>query len=99
MVTLSPRFGPRLLEELARIDDGRLPVAEVWRRVGAAADRLGVTRPGYEGVRVLVHQFRRVRARPTTADVMVDIAFRVRPPQALVEHLSGVGVPEHPRRS
>lgn len=41
-------------------------------------------------MRVLVNEH---RARPryaTTADVMLDIAFRVKPPDALLHHLSGV---------
>jgi hypothetical protein len=42
---------------------------------------------------VLVHQSRRIRRGPSTTSILVDVAFRVRPPEAIVDHLSGVGVP------
>ena len=79
-----------------RLDDRRVPIAEVARRVGAEADRMGLPRPSYQRIRELVHESRRVRRGPTTADVLVDIAFRVRPPEALLAHLSGVGVDSLP---
>ena len=75
---------------LEREDDGSIPIAEIRRRVGAAADALGIARPSYERVRCLVHEARRRRAEPKLRDVVVDVAFRVRPPDAVVEHLSGV---------
>ena len=90
------RFSPRLLAELDRIDDGRLPIAEVNRRLGEAADRFGVRRPSYSRVRTLVHEQRRLRARVTTPDVLIDIATRARPPDALLDHISGIGVPNLP---
>jgi hypothetical protein len=93
MPTLAPRIRPRLLDALVRLDDERFPIAETCRRVGAEADRLGLTRPSYQRVRVLVHEARRLRRRPTTADVLVDVVMRVRPPEALLDHVSGVGVP------
>ncbi|HEY7706051.1 MAG TPA: hypothetical protein VH968_02640 [Gaiellaceae bacterium] len=70
-----------------------MPIAEVSRRVGDEAHRLGLTRPSYQRVRVLVHESRRLRRGPTTASVLMDVAFRVRPPEAIVDHLSGAGVP------
>jgi hypothetical protein len=90
------RFSPRLLAELGRIDDGRLPVAEVNRRLGAAADRLGVRRPSYERVRILVRERHSLRAQPTTLDVILDISTRARPPEAFLDHISGIGVPRLP---
>jgi hypothetical protein len=83
-----------LVEALIRLDDRRVPIAEVNRRLGEEAERLGVPRPSYQRVRELVHEARRLRGRrPTTGSVLVDIAFRVRPPVAFLEHVSGVGVP------
>jgi len=79
------RLGPRLLEELVRIDDGRLPIAEVNRRLGAAADRLELRRPSYERVRMVVHQLRRQRRRPSTAQVLFDVATRARSPRAVAD--------------
>ncbi len=96
LLAFAPRLSPRLLEAIVRLDDPSVPIAEVSRRVGAAAAKLGVMRPSYERVRVLVHALRAARRprRPSTAAVLLDVAFRVRPPQAILEHVSGVGVPE-----
>jgi len=82
------------LEALVRLDDRLVPIAEINRRVGREAERLGLQRPSYQRVRVLVHHSRRLRrSRPTTATVLVDVTLRVRPPEAIIDHLSGVGVP------
>jgi hypothetical protein len=79
---------PRLVAELDRIDDGRLPIAEVNRRLGRAADRLGLPRPSYERVRVLVHELRATQRRPSTLELVVGISMRTRPPDALVVQIS-----------
>lgn len=89
----APRLSPRLLAALERIDDGTMPIAEVRRRVGADADRLGLPRPSYERIRELVHELRRRRSQVTTAEVLADVAFRRRAPDAVLDHVSGVGVP------
>jgi hypothetical protein len=90
----APRISFRLLQVLDRIDDASVPIAEVNRRLGGEAWRLGLPRPSYQRVRVLVHQLRRIRARkgPSTGEILFDIALRVRPPGAMLDHLSGVGV-------
>ena len=93
MPTFAPRISPRLVEAIVRLDDRSVPIAETCRRVGAEADRLRLTRPSYQRVRELVHESRRIRRVPSTAAVLVDVAFRMRPPEALADHLSGVGVP------
>ena len=95
MLSFAPRISYRLLQSLDRIDDHRLPIAEVNRRLGAEAWRLNLPRPSYQRVRELVHHLRRIRARkgPSTGEVLFDIALRARPPVALVDHLSGVGLP------
>src|SRR5262245_38013117 len=93
-LSFAPRISPRLLTALVRLDDRSHPIAEICRRLGAEADRLKLTRPSYQRIRVLLHQARRVRShRPTTTQVLVDVAFRLRPPEAMLDHLSGVGVP------
>ena len=90
----APRISPRLLDALVRLDDPRLPFAEINRRLGAEASRLRLPRPSYQRIRVLIHQSRRLRRRgPSTAQVLLDVAFRTRPPIAVLEHVSGVGVP------
>jgi hypothetical protein len=88
----APRISPRLLKALERIDDGTMPVAELRRRVGAEADRLGLPRPSYERVRQLARESRRLRAQITTTEVLLDVAYRVRQPEAVLDHVSGVGV-------
>jgi hypothetical protein len=89
VTTIAPRISPRLLEAIVRLDDRSVPIAEVCRRVGGEADRLRLTRPSYQRVRVLVHESRRIRRRPSTATVLMDVALRVRSPDALVDHLYG----------
>jgi hypothetical protein len=94
--TLAPRIRRQLLEALVRFDDEARPIAETYRRVGEEADRLGFTRPSYQRIRELVHESRRIRRgqRPSTASVLIDVAFRLRPPEAVLDQLSGIGVPE-----
>jgi hypothetical protein len=92
--TIAPRISPRLIEAIARFDKPPLPIAETSRRIGREAERLGLPRPSYERIRELVHELRRLRRGPTTASVLLDVAFRVRPPEAVLDHISGVGVPD-----
>jgi hypothetical protein len=63
------RVTHELLDLVARLDDPAEPLAEIARRVGAETERRGLTRPSYETVRRLVHDLRRLRARPSTAEV------------------------------
>ena len=87
-------MSPGLLETLVRTDGPSVPIAETCRRIGSEAERIGLARPSYERVRLLVHESRRIRRGPSTAKVLADVALRVRPPEAVLDHLSGVGVPE-----
>jgi hypothetical protein len=89
----APRISHRLLQALVRLDDPRLPLAEINRRVGVEALRLGVPKPSYQRVRVLLQQLRRLRRRPSTGQVLVEVCFRARPPVALVEHAAGIALP------
>jgi hypothetical protein len=89
MGSTAARIGPRLLAELVRIDDGRLPIAEVNRRLGEAADGLGLRRPSYERVRVVVHSLRRYPGQPSTAQVLFEVATRARSPRAIAELAAG----------
>ena len=79
----------RLVSELMRLDDRNLPIAEVYRKLGATADGLGLPRPSYEVARRRIHEIRRARAGPHTGDVALEVAFRVRPPEALLDHIAG----------
>jgi hypothetical protein len=78
---------------VGRTYDPSVPIAETCRRVGDRAERWGMARPSYETVRTLVHELRSGPPQPSTAAVLVDIALRSRPPEALLDHLSGTGVP------
>lgn len=64
-------------------------MAETNRRIGALAGDLGLTRPSYEQIRTLVNAHRRGRLRPTAGQVLLEIAFRARPPEALLDYLAG----------
>jgi hypothetical protein len=91
----APRIAPALLEALVSLDDPDLPIAEINRRLGEHAERLGLRRPSYQRVRELVHELRALKRDrgPTATQVILDILFRTRPPDALLDHISGVGVP------
>lgn len=73
------RVDGRLEWELSRLDVRR-PIAETWRDLGAAADRLGLRRPGYAAVRVVVHRERRRRAERDAALEVVAWALTQRLP-------------------
>ena len=89
MAPQAPRIGPTLLAAIERLDDDAVPIAEVNRRVGAVASQLGLVRPSYEQVRVLVHERRRRWLAPTAGQILLEVAARSRPPEALLELLEG----------
>jgi hypothetical protein len=89
MAPQAPRIGPTLLAGIERLDDDSLPIAEVNRRVGTLASHLGLTRPSYEQIRVLVHEHRRRALAPTAGQILLEVAARSRPPEALLELLEG----------
>jgi hypothetical protein len=86
MLSFAPRIPRRLLDEIERQSLRVVPIAEMNRCVGRAAREMGLYRPSYEQVRVLVHQARRLRrqAPPPVSTVALEVAFRVRPPVALL---------------
>jgi hypothetical protein len=89
MTAQAPRIDERLVGALSRLDDPTIPIAEVNRRVGFVAARLGLVKPSYQQVRVIVHELRRRERSPRLGEILLDIAFRVRPPSALEDYLSG----------
>jgi hypothetical protein len=96
VTVFAPRIAPVLVEALVELDDRDVPIAEINRRLGGRAEELGLRRPSYERVRELVHELRALRPLrrgPTTRQVILDILFRARPPDAFLDHISGVGVP------
>ena len=92
------RLTPRLLEAIVQVDNGRDPIAEVWRQVSELAESHGRKRPSYERIRTLVHAIRALRRRrgPSTGRVLLEVVMRVRPPEALADHVAGIGVPRLP---
>jgi hypothetical protein len=89
----------RLLVEFERLYRPSSSAADLCRALGASAERLGYPRPSYESVRKLVRRRRDWRPRdPTTDEVLVDVVFRARPPEALLDRAAGVPLPRVRRR-
>jgi hypothetical protein len=74
----------------------RLSAADVTRLVGDAAGILGLARPSYQQVRVLLHAARAEEARVSNLDVLVDIVFGLRPATDLPNRLYGDPLPWRP---
>jgi len=51
---IAPRYDPRILLAVRTLDDRTQPMAEIARRVGAAAAELGLPRPSYVHLRRLI---------------------------------------------
>jgi len=89
MASQAPRISPTLLAAIERMDDDSVPIAEVYRRIAALASHFGVVRPSYEQIRILVHEHRRRGLAPSAGQILLDVAVRSRPPEALLELLEG----------
>ena len=89
MLEFAPRIPQRLLDEIERQARRRGPIAEINRRVGVAAWRMGLPRPSYEQVRVLVHLARRLRRRKPSgvATAQLKFAYRELPPELVLRSL------------
>jgi hypothetical protein len=96
-VRTAPPLDDRLLEAIRRLDNGALPFAEICRRVGRRAERLGLARPSYETVRAHALRERERASAPGLAEVAVDVAFRARPVTAIVEQQAGT-LPPRPAK-
>jgi hypothetical protein len=71
----SRRHDPRLQALVVAHDQDDRPAAETWRRVGESAQELGLPRPSYHTVRVLVRAERlRRRARTATRRAALEVA-------------------------
>jgi hypothetical protein len=75
MVVSAPRLDARLVAAAFVLDDPEEPYAETCRRVGAVASELGLPRPSYDTVRLLVRVNREVRAdiRSLLTPVAIDL--------------------------
>jgi hypothetical protein len=90
----APRLAPQLLDEIDRLARRGHSAADICRSVGDLAHERSLPRPSYERVRRLVNEARARAEEPTLLDVTTDVMFRVRPPGAILDHVSGVGVPK-----
>jgi hypothetical protein len=98
MAASAPTIDSRLVAAIEVLDDPGVRIAETNRRLGEIADSLGLPRPSYEQVRTIVHRARRLGPQPGAGQVLLEIAFRVRPPTAFGDYLAGTLPPEPPRR-
>jgi len=80
----APRISPRLVALIERLAGRDLSPAEICRLVGDEAGRLGLTRPSYQRVRVLVREARRRPRAVSTGEVLLDIALRAKPATAIM---------------
>ena len=81
MPASAPRYDRRLVRAIRRLDDESLPIAEVWRRVGEVAGRLGVPRPSYVHVRRIVvsERERAAELREIRNEALVGLVSRMAP--------------------
>jgi hypothetical protein len=76
MPVASPRLDRRLLLAAKKVDRADESMAETWRKVGRIAWKLGLPRPSYETIRIVVREHRRRRAevhellQPVLADLI-----------------------------
>ena len=86
----APRIGPTLLAAVERLDDESLPIAEVHRRVAALASHLGCLEAELRAdPRSSSTSTVGAGLRPTAGQILLDVAARSRPPEALLELLEG----------
>ena len=95
-IASAPRIDSRLVAAVERLDDRNVPIAETYRRVARVARELRLYRPSYEQVRRLVHLARRLGRMPSAADVLLDVAFNLKPPTAIMDYLVGGPLPLRP---
>lgn len=89
MVVIAPRIDSRLVAALIRIDDPKVPIAETNRRLGRLAFDLGLPKPSYQQVRLLVHDIRGRKRGAGIGELLLDLALRTRSPEEILEVLAG----------
>jgi hypothetical protein len=85
----APRISTRLRDEIERLAERPERAAEICRAIGERAEEQGFRRPSYEQVRLHVREARRRPRRVSTGEVLLDVALRVRHPDAFLQHVSG----------
>jgi len=66
----APRYDPRILASIRRLDDTSESIAQTCRKVGEAAEALGLPRPSYVHLRRIV---KAERQRAETAELVGDL--------------------------
>ena len=80
MVPAASRIDPRLRRAARRLGGRGSRAADAHRSVGAYAETLGLVRPSYQQVRLLVNDGRdRAAARRATTGLLIDVYFGRRP--------------------
>ena len=81
---------PRLKEYLERLARDRgLAIAEINRRVGERAETMGLRRPSYSAVRLLVRDVRTIPEQPSWLDLYLRVAYGHENPELLTDKLRG----------
>jgi len=94
VVPLAPRYSQRIFDLVRALDDADEPMAETCRRVGRAAEQIGLPRPSYSHLRRFIKEERAHRAaiaqvvRDVTSDLL---AARVPHPDHLERLLDRAG--------
>jgi len=89
----------RRLRRLVECADRRVTAAELTRQLGDRANAIGLVRPSYEQVRVLLAAARAerpARGSVSTLSIAVDIVFKARPAWDLANYLYGDPLPYRP---
>jgi hypothetical protein len=89
-VRFSAPLSPVLRDELVRLARTRATAAEITRALGDLAWREGSRRPSYARVHWLVACERSRIPEPTWTDVALDIAYRARTPDAVIDKAAGL---------
>ena len=84
-----PRIDQRLVAAIARLDDPTLPIAETNRRLGVVAEGLGLLRPSYQQVRVIVHELRAQKRSSRRGETLLEIAYGMRTQDQILRVLTG----------
>jgi hypothetical protein len=88
MVRAAPLIDVRVVRFVRRFEPRADAIADVVRATGGYCERIGVTRPSYEQVRVLVHGARERRGRRrAAAKLLLEVDLRARPPSDLLHLL------------
>lgn len=83
------RLTPELVRLAASLARDDLSAAEIHRSLGERAAELGVPRPSYERTRQIVQDVRLEPVVPGWGEVLVDVAWRARPPEAILDKADG----------